>query len=301
MAVLVACATTILIVGVLEVLVLAPRTVSVEFELIDRPRPGITPDGAEEVVRRIEERELAPTVGARQRRGGQVVTLSGLESIEAVAPVELEVNEVLIESGYHPSPGETRPVVDGEAMITRHPILVLGSQAVVLILFGGVFARLRVRRVAVGQSSSATSAIAIGLAAGGAAFVCAVLVSVVQALLGWSVEEQAWLLELLKDRDSLLSLIPLVVLVVPLAEEVFFRGYFFRFLLQRSGPVWAYLLSAACFSLVHLHLPGLVTYFVVGLLFAWVCSRTSTLLAPVIGHATYNGLALGVSLLTGGL
>jgi hypothetical protein len=94
--------------------------------------------------------------------------------------------------------------------------------------------------------------------------------------------------------------LPFVIVVMPVSEEMLFRGYVFRFLLERSGARTAYIVSAAAFSAVHLHLPGVPTYFIVGLLFAFVCRRTGTLVAPMAGHVTYNGLALGLSLLVPG-
>lgn len=297
-AVLGACVATIVLFSLVQVLVLAPRTYDVEFDLSARESAGPQTATAEELILRVEARGFPGTVETRETRGRSVLLLSGLDSSEAVESV---VNEILIEAGYLPAEAHVRPSFDAMAMLVEHPALTLGLQAVVLIAFGGAFYRLRVRPVPPGTRASARVSVLVGLGAGAAAFVCAMVISVIQHQLGWSVEEQAWLQELLRDRDSLLSLIPLVVIAVPFAEEVFFRGYFFRFLHQRSGAPAAYLLSAGCFSLIHLHLPGLPTYFLIGLLFAAVCSRTSSLTAPVVGHMTYNGLALAVAVMTNGL
>jgi membrane protease YdiL (CAAX protease family) len=294
-AVLLACLATTVLLGVVQLVALAPRIYDVEFELQARESAGAQRASAEELILRVEAHGFPGTVETREARGRSVLLLSGLDSADAV---DFVVNEILIDAGYLPAEARLRPTYDAQAMLIEHPALTLGLQAAGLILFGAVFYRLRVRPAPPGTRSSVGVSVLAGLGAGVAAFVFAMAVSVIQHLLGWSVEEQAWLQELLKNRDALLSLIPLVVLVVPFAEEVFFRGYFFRFLHQRSGAPVAYLLSAGCFSLVHLHLPGLATYFLVGLLFAVVCSRTSSLTAPVVGHMTYNGLALAVALMT---
>lgn len=297
-AVLLACVATIVLFSLAQVLVQAPRIYDVEFDLHERESAGNLTVSAEELILRVESHGFPGTVETRETRGRSLLLLSGLDSAEAV---ESTVNEILIESGYIPAEARVRPNFDAQAMLIEHPALTLGLQAVVLICFGAVFYRLRVRPAPPGARAPVWVSVLAGLGAGVAAFVCALVLSVIQHLLGWSVEEQAWLQELLKNRESLLSLVPLVVLVVPFAEEVFFRGYFFRFLHQRSGAPVAYLLSAGCFSLIHLHLPGLPTYFLVGLLFAAVCSRTRSLTAPVVGHMTYNGLALAVALTTTGL
>lgn len=294
LAVLLACLGTIVVFSVIQLLVLAPRTYEMEFELLGRESGG-APTAREELILRVEAHGFEGTVETRETRGRSLLLFSGLESAEAVEPW---VNEILIESGYVPVEATVRPGFDAEGMLVEHPALTLGLQAVFLILFGGWFYRWRVRPAPADARSPVWVSVLWGLGAGVAAFLCAMVVSVTQNLLGWSVEEQAWLQDLLKNRDTLLPLIPMVVLVVPFAEEVFFRGYFFRFLYQRSGAIAAYLLSAGCFSLVHLHLPGMPTYFIVGLLFAAVCSRTSSLAAPVVGHMTYNGLALMAAVMT---
>ena len=294
-AVLLACLATIVVFSVIQLVVLAPRTYEVQFELLERESAVSPTVTGEELILRVEAHGFTGTVETRETRGRSLLRFSGLESAETVEPW---VNEILIESGYLPVEAKVSPSLDAEGMLVEHPALTLGLQAVFLILFGGWFYRRRVRPAPADARARVAVSVLWGLGTGVAAFLCAMVVSAMQHLLGWSVEEQAWLQDLLKNRDALLSLIPMVVLVVPFAEEVFFRGYFFRFLYQRSGAPVAYLLSAGCFSLVHLHLPGLPTYFIVGLLFAMVCSRTSSLAAPVVGHMTYNGLALTVALMT---
>jgi membrane protease YdiL (CAAX protease family) len=298
MAVLMACMAVIVVLGLAELFLLAPRTYTAEFELVERPvvgEPGAVT--AEELLKRVAVLGLDGHATTRERRGRSVLVISELSSDETI---EATIQALLIDSGFDGTEVRTRSTFDAEALIADHPVVTLGIQAVVLIAFGFFFARLRVRPVRSSDRASPAVAVAFGLAAGVAGLFCAVTVSLIQNWFGWSVEEQAWLMELLRDRSVMMAVLPLVVLLVPLAEETFFRGYMFRFLLQRSGPAPAYLLSAGCFSLIHLHLPGLPTYFVVGLLFAWVCRRTSTMLAPVVGHATYNGLALGITLLTAG-
>jgi hypothetical protein len=280
---------TIVAFSAAQLLVLAPRTYDLEFDLQIRESAGSDTANVEDLIHRMEAQGLPGTIETRESRGSSVLLLTGLESADSI---EQRVNEVLLEAGYLPAVARVHPRFDAMAMMIEQPAVTLGLQAVVLIVFGLGFYRWRVGRPAPGSQASFPVSVLTGLAAGVLAFVCALAVSLVQHLLGWSVEEQAWLQDLLRSRESLVSLVPLVVLVVPFAEEAFFRGYLFRFLYQRSGAAAAYLLSAGCFSVIHLHLPGMPTYFLVGLLFAIACRRTSSLTAPVVGHMTYNGLAL---------
>jgi len=291
LSLLLACLATALAVGGMELILLAPPAYELEFRLYERAPPEALTD-PDRLVERIETLDLPGSVERTERRGRASIIVRGLESVE---PTKARIEEVLTEGGYRRIDPEVRSGPDPRVLLRDYPALTLGSQAIVLILFGAVLARARVRHVA--PKASAGVALGSGILAGLGGFLAALLLSAIQHLLGWSIEEQSWILELLRDRTTLLTVLPLVVLLMPFSEETLFRGYVFRFLLERSGPRTAYLVSAASFSAVHLHLPGVPTYFVVGLLFAYVCRRTGTLYAPMVGHATYNALAVGLSLL----
>jgi len=121
-----------------------------------------------------------------------------------------------------------------------------------------------------------------------------VLVGFALNLLGFPVQEQEWVLELLRDRATLLGLIPWIVVLLPLSEEVFFRGYVFRFVSQRIGLRTGAVVSALMFALVHFNLSGFLIYVGIGLVLAWVYVRSSSLVAPIIGHVIHNSIVLAV-------
>lgn len=81
-------------------------------------------------------------------------------------------------------------------------------------------------------------------------------------------------------------------LLVPVLEELFFRGYLLH-ALRRFGDARAAAVSALCFALVHLggkggtELAG-VMYALMGLMLAALTLRTRSLLAPILVHAVYN-------------
>jgi CAAX prenyl protease-like protein len=95
-----------------------------------------------------------------------------------------------------------------------------------------------------------------------------------------------------------------LVLVVPLIEELFWRSFLMRWLIDpdffkvpigRVTPMAA-LTTSALFALVHPEwLPALLT----GLLWAWLLWRTRSLSACFLSHATAN-LALGIYVITTG-
>lgn len=89
-----------------------------------------------------------------------------------------------------------------------------------------------------------------------------------------------------------------VVLVAPIAEEIFFRGVVFNAWLREGGRRYAYIGSAALFAVIHVSLVSLIPIFILGLALAWVYERSGfTLLAPMAMHATVNGISVGLALL----
>ncbi len=94
--------------------------------------------------------------------------------------------------------------------------------------------------------------------------------------------------ELFKDRNGLLLLMSLAVLVAPLVEETLFRGY-------RFGVVTSILMTGTLFGLLHgwqlgwtWGLVGLLT--MVGIIFTYVRARTGTVLASYLLHLGYNSM-----------
>lgn len=77
------------------------------------------------------------------------------------------------------------------------------------------------------------------------------------------------------------------VLVAPLAEETFFRGFVFGGL-RRYGLFWAALISGLLFAAAHVSLGGLIPLALVGMLFAWAYSRTGSLWTTIYAHFFFN-------------
>ena len=96
---------------------------------------------------------------------------------------------------------------------------------------------------------------------------------------------------LLPGPAAALSFLALAVWT-PFVEEMFFRGFVYRGLASRFGPLQAILLSAVLFSLFHV-LPGvLLPIFVTGILFAFLYHRTGSLWPCIAAHAGQNGLVV---------
>jgi uncharacterized protein len=83
-----------------------------------------------------------------------------------------------------------------------------------------------------------------------------------------------------------------VVIIGPIAEEIFFRGVVFNAWLREGGRRSAFIGSAALFAVIHFSLLSLVPIFVLGLALAWVYDRTRTLVAPIAMHMTVNAISV---------
>lgn len=98
--------------------------------------------------------------------------------------------------------------------------------------------------------------------------------------------------------------IPLVVLLVltlvvlaPVCEEIFFRGYLYPALRNRMNRQPAMILNSLIFAAVHFELIGFLPRLVLAYGLCYLYERNRTIAAPVVGHALYNGLIVMFALL----
>jgi hypothetical protein len=91
----------------------------------------------------------------------------------------------------------------------------------------------------------------------------------------------------------------LVIVLAPLAEEVFFRGFFYRALRTRLPIVAAALIDGAIFGVIHFENADMAVILPVlallGVIFCLVYEKTGSLFAVIGLHAFNNFIAFGVS------
>lgn len=80
--------------------------------------------------------------------------------------------------------------------------------------------------------------------------------------------------------------------LVPIAEELVFRGLLFRWIRQRLDFPTAALVSAAIFAAAHGRPVQIVLTGLLGLLMAWLYEKSRTLVPAILMHQTYNSLGL---------
>jgi len=91
---------------------------------------------------------------------------------------------------------------------------------------------------------------------------------------------------------SLAMFAALAVLVAPIAEETFLRGFILGGIGKRFGYGWGAVVSALLFSLAHMQPGALLPIFIFGLLLAWLYIRTGSIWPCIFTHLAYNSIAL---------
>ena len=117
------------------------------------------------------------------------------------------------------------------------------------------------------------------------------------SLLGWDnfLPSSEQTDDIVLEGPAIIASVVLIVLWAPLVEEVFFRGFIFPGLAGRMGVALAAVTSSILFAVVHVDPAVMVPFFVIGILLAWLYRKTLSLWSCFAVHATWNGVALAIS------
>jgi CAAX protease family protein len=92
----------------------------------------------------------------------------------------------------------------------------------------------------------------------------------------------------------------LIIVVAPVSEEIFFRGFFFRGLRRGMAAILAALISSGIWALLHYTGPGtwgvVVQLAVFGLWLSWLYERTGSIYPTIAVHAVNNAIAFSILL-----
>ncbi len=114
----------------------------------------------------------------------------------------------------------------------------------------------------------------------------------------WDTSPQP-IVSILVETDStflILLTVALAVIVAPVFEEFFFRGFAYPALKYRMGIWPAIAIVSALFATVHFHLPSIVPLFVLAVALVLAYEWTGSILVPVTMHAVFNLTNLGLLL-----
>lgn len=134
------------------------------------------------------------------------------------------------------------------------------------------------------------------LGAGAGVIVAALVVGMLMSVFGNAAEEQGLSPDRWEPGKEVVfaAAAVVVILVVPFAEELFFRGLGVG-VLAFAGPAVAIAVPGIAFALAHGLLIGLPPLLVLGAGLAWIRYRSESVWPCFIAHAAWNGLALAVA------
>jgi len=88
-----------------------------------------------------------------------------------------------------------------------------------------------------------------------------------------------------------------IVIIAPLLEEVFFRGFILRTLSNNLGIFTGSILSAAIFAIFHFQLETILPIFILGLIINRMVIKSKSILPAIGFHVFNNALAFTIELL----
>ncbi len=86
------------------------------------------------------------------------------------------------------------------------------------------------------------------------------------------------------------------LVLAPVAEETFFRGFLFGYLPERRGLMTAAVVSGLAFGLAHAQLPLLLPATAIGIVFAAAYAYSGSIVPTVLAHSVINAIAFGAAL-----
>ena len=139
------------------------------------------------------------------------------------------------------------------------------------------------RLLAVGLGGGLILMLVIGLAA-----------ALLSLLFSFPIKPQPFTEVVLQAENGMQLAILLILgaVVAPIAEEAYFRGLVYSYLLQHGGDRVAVVGSAMIFAALHLDAIRFIPLFLGGMGLAWLREHTGSIYSSIVAHATWNGLMI---------
>ena len=133
----------------------------------------------------------------------------------------------------------------------------------------------------------------LGVLIGGPAWILGALLSVLASALlsglGQPTDQQI-VEQLVPNLNPVLAAVAIVI-VAPIAEEIFFRGVVFNAWLREYGFWVALIGSSLIFALIHVSLYAFLPILMLALILGYVYHQTRSLLTVIAVHATFNAIS----------
>lgn len=152
-----------------------------------------------------------------------------------------------------------------------------------------VWKRIPVRHLGFGKFEWNTLGLGCGLLI--ASYVFIIIHNVILMALGVDTQGEA-IFRFFESLESPVWFFFVGVVLAPIIEEIFFRGFVFQGFRQRYGWVRAMLLSSIVFAAAHLDLVAFLPTFILGCLLAYMFQRSNSVWPGVILHFLVNAFGL---------
>lgn len=185
-------------------------------------------------------------------------------------------------------------------------LIFLSSLILYFFLLGGTYISVKVRHDSNLQAIGLTTTglgkgVALGIGLGIPLYIGAMILTYLYVQL-FGPSKTDYLSRSLEEASSgtvnpglmILFVFTLVVLA-PICEEIFFRGYMYPALRNRMGMQPAMILNGILFAAAHFDLVGFLPRLLLGYGLCYLFERNHTLAGPITGHALYNGLIVLLS------
>lgn len=113
--------------------------------------------------------------------------------------------------------------------------------------------------------------------------------NLVMTMLGVTTQAEL-IFDVLNETEAFVLFVLTSVLVAPIVEELFFRGFLFKGFRQKYGWKIALVLSALIFSLFHGQVATLLPTFLLGALFSYLYQRTESIFPSMLLHFLVNSV-----------
>ena len=124
------------------------------------------------------------------------------------------------------------------------------------------------------------------------------LLSIITKLILFEYKEQKVVLDLKEGTfNELYISFFIICIIVPIFEEIVFRGFFYKAIKRFVPYVLSSIIVALIFALIHNNILSFTILFVVSLLFTWIYERTSSIIYPILAHSAFNLMMLTLILL----
>jgi membrane protease YdiL (CAAX protease family) len=156
-----------------------------------------------------------------------------------------------------------------------------------------VWRRVPWNRIGFGRFDAITMGMGCGLLI--AAYIFIILHNLLLMALGVDTQGEE-ILKLFSELKSPVWFFLVGVVIAPIVEEIFFRGFLFQGFRQRYGWVAAMLISSFIFAAAHLDPVAFIPTFILGAVMAYVYHRSNSVWPGIILHFLVNAFAMCAAL-----